>query len=109
MITTLDRSEARRHQSTDLEAVRLLNRICQELEITPAMFALAKERYESIAAYLQEPDSPLNKFDPQVYPQGSINLGTTIRPIGSNEFDVDVICQFDIFDRSLLRHSRTRF
>jgi hypothetical protein len=102
MITTLDRLEARRHQSTDLEAVRLLNRICQQLEITPAMFALAKERYESIAAYLQAPDSPLRKFDPQVYPQGSINLGTTVRPIGSNEFDVDVICQFDAADRSLV-------
>jgi hypothetical protein len=102
MITTLDRLEARRHQSTDLEAVRLLNRICQQLEITPAMFALAKERYESIAAYLQAPDSPLRKFDPQVYPQGSINLGTTVRPIGSNEFDVDVICQFAAADRTLV-------
>ena len=78
---TLDETTARRDQSIDQEIIGLLDRLCKDLEITPAMFALAKERYESIAAYLNEPDSQLLKFKPVIYPQGSINLGTTVKPM----------------------------
>ncbi len=97
---TLDETTARRYQSVDQEIISLLDRLCKDLEITPAVFALAKERYESIAAYLNEPDSPLLKFRPAVYPQGSINLGTTVKPIGSDEFDVDVISQLNVSERT---------
>jgi SMODS domain-containing protein len=97
---TLDERTARRDQSIDQEIIGLLDRLCKDLEITPAMFALAKERYESIAAYLNEPDSQLLKFKPVIYPQGSINLGTTVKPIGSDEFDVDVISQLDVSERT---------
>jgi hypothetical protein len=97
---TLDEPTARRDQSIDQEIIGILNRLCRDLEITPEMFSLARERYESIAAYLQQADSPLNKFRPDIYPQGSINLGTTVKPRKSDEFDVDVICQLDVAERT---------
>ncbi len=62
------------------------------------MFELAKERYESIRDYLGEPDSPLAKYKPIVYLQGSARLGLTVRPHNENEFDVDVICQLVVPD-----------
>lgn len=81
----------RLRRSFDSELIGLLDAICADLEISEAMFKLAEERYTSIAQYLDEPASPLHRFRPQIYPQGSINIGTTVKPILSNEFDVDVI------------------
>lgn len=89
---TLDNKSAQYLQSFDQEVIGLLDAICAELEITPAMFQLAKERYESIAAYLNEEGSPLRKFYITIYPHGSTNLETTVKPINGIEHDVDVIC-----------------
>jgi hypothetical protein len=85
-------AKPRLRRSFDSELIGLLDAICAELEISEAMFALAKERYDSIATYLNEPGSPLRPFNPKIHPQGSINIGTTVKPLFSNEFDVDVIC-----------------
>jgi Second Messenger Oligonucleotide or Dinucleotide Synthetase domain len=100
MITTFDESQARQHQSLDYEVVGLLDCICRNLEITEAMFRLAEERYISIAQYLEEKDSSLAVHRPVIYPQGSAKIETTVRPIGENEFDVDVICQLLLSERT---------
>lgn len=92
--------KAARNRSLDGELFGLLDAICQQFEITESMFEEAKGRYESIAKYLQEPVSPLAQYDPEIYPQGSVNLGTTVRPINENEYDVDVICQLEVPDRT---------
>jgi hypothetical protein len=95
---TLDITSARRLQSFDHEVVGLLDAICAELEITPAMFQLATERYGSIAAYLDDEGSPLHQYHLVIYPQGSGNLQTTVKPIKDLEFDVDVICQLFVHE-----------
>ena len=96
---TLDNKIARRQQSFDQEVVGLLDAICAELDISAAMFQTAKERYESIAAYLDEEGSQLRKYRPVIYPQGSINIDTAVKPIIDGEFDVDVICCFSVLER----------
>src|SRR5205085_1458721 len=78
------------------QLVGLLDRICIDLEITDAMFRTAEERYNSIAEYLGGDGSPLAIFHPALYPQGSVNLRTTVIPISDCEFDVDVICQLTV-------------
>src|SRR4051794_28668622 len=95
-LMTLTETSARYNQAFDNQIVGLLDRICVELEITDAMFKLAEERYQSIAQYLDEDESPLRQFRPIIYPQGSINIGTTVKPIGDAEYDVDVICQLAV-------------
>lgn len=99
-ITQLDDASARLNQSLDHELIGLLDSICQELEITEAMFTLAEERYMSIAEYLGGNGSPLAIYKPVIHPQGSINTGTTVKPPQSCEFDVDVICQLAISERA---------
>ena len=94
MITlTLENKSAQYLQSFDQEVIGLLDAICAEPEITPKMFQLAKDRYESIAAYLNEEGSPLRQFYITIYPHGSTNLETTVKPINGAEHDVDVICR----------------
>jgi hypothetical protein len=96
---TLENKGAQYLQSFDQEIIGLLDAICAELEISPAMFQLAKERYESIAAYLNEEGSPLRRFYITIYPHGSTNLETTVKPINGAEHDVDVICRLLVSER----------
>lgn len=71
--------------------VGLLDQVCQQVEISEAQFQTAKGRYEAVGAWLSESNSPhLKKVE--IYPQGSIALGTAIKPILANEFDVDLVC-----------------
>lgn len=69
----------------------LLERICQQLELTDAQFETAKARYEAVGGWLAESDSPLLK-NASIYPQGSISLQTTVKPLQQNEYDVDLVC-----------------
>lgn len=69
----------------------ILERICQELELTPTQFETAESRYEAVGKYLTEADSPLLTTS-EIYPQGSISLGTTVKPLGREEYDIDLVC-----------------
>lgn len=78
----------------------LLERICQALELSDAQFQIAKKHYETVGEWLAASDDPLLKSI-AIYLQGSTALGTTVRPIGSNEHDVDLVAFFDDLDPSL--------
>ena len=71
--------------------VGLLDQFCQQIEITEAQYQTAKTRYEAVGSWLSGSRSPYLD-QAQIYPQGSVALGTTIKPIASNEFDVDLVC-----------------
>lgn len=68
----------------------LLEEITKQLDISPSMYKLAVERYETIAKYLQE-----KGIEADFYPQGSFRLGTVTRPIKNgkdSEYDIDLVC-----------------
>ncbi len=63
------------------------------LDIPRSYYDRAVQRYESIGAWLQRPESTLAVFNPAVYSQGSFRLGTVIRPLlPGDEYDLDIIC-----------------
>ncbi|MFK5977773.1 MAG: nucleotidyltransferase [Rhizobiaceae bacterium] len=68
----------------------LLEEICQDLEWTETQFERARTSYEAIADWLAGSRDPL-LASLHVYLHGSGALGTSIRPIGRAEFDVDLI------------------
>lgn len=72
------------------QIIGILERVCQELELTEAQFQLAKARYEAVGAWLAEADEPLNRGS-AIYPQGSMSLGTTVKPFAREEHDVDLV------------------
>lgn len=80
------------------QVIQLLERVFGDLEISPARLALAQERYETLGAWLAASADPMLR-GLAVYLQGSTAIGTTIKPIGSEEHDVDLVA------RSLLRSS----
>lgn len=71
--------------------VEILDRLCQELELTETQYNVAVSRYTAVGEWLANSDSSLLQ-QARIYAQGSIALGTSVKPIGRNEFDVDLVC-----------------
>lgn len=69
--------------------------ICEKLQLSPTEYGLARQRYESIGGYLDQ-HQQLSRFHPTVYPQGSVRLGTTVKPKGRQEYDIDLVCELSI-------------
>jgi hypothetical protein len=70
---------------------RILDAICRDLEITEAQYEAAKANYEAVSAWLSASDDPILKYL-DLYAHGSTCLGTTVKPLGRDEFDVDLVC-----------------
>lgn len=80
----------RRHLNQILEA------LADELDVPPSRYEEAREHYDAVGRWLGEDDSDLAPFDPQIYAQGSFALGTAVRPLGDEEYDVDAVCLLDL-------------
>lgn len=70
---------------------QLLEMILEEIQLPDHVYEQAEERYEDIGLWLEN-DSDIQHYDPTVYPQGSFRLGTAVRPVGREEFDLDIVC-----------------
>ncbi len=71
---------------------QLLYEICEELQLTKPRHELAVERYNTLNRLLEGKESPFRYFRPEIYPQGSMALGTTVRPI-EGPHDLDFVLQ----------------
>ncbi len=71
--------------------------IGEELDIPENIFLTARRRYSMLADWLK--DDHLERFasDASIYHQGSLRLGTAVRPVKDNdEYDVDLVYCRDI-------------
>jgi hypothetical protein len=72
------------------QLVDLLEEICQHLEPSAYQRDLAKQRYEGVGDWLARSDDWL-LVAVTIQLQGSVAIGTTVKPIGANEYDVDLV------------------
>lgn len=70
--------------------------VAKELDVPPSKYQGAKDRYDAVGAWLGADDSELAPFDPVISPQGSFALGTAVRPLGKDEYDVDAVCELQL-------------
>ena len=71
-----------------------LEDVARLLDIPDDLADEAIAKYEAVAAWLSDEDSPLRQYEPELYPQGSFRLGTPIRPLKArDEFDIDLVCR----------------
>jgi hypothetical protein len=84
--------------STNKELFKILEKVGESLEITKTQRQLAEDRYKAVGKWLAEGeycllgDGKKQCFkDGEIYPQGSFRLETTVKPIGKNEFDIDLV------------------
>lgn len=74
-----------------------LDRLAAELEVPPSRYEEAKNRYQSVGAWLDRDESTMRAYSPRVYVQGSFRLGTPIRPVSDSEhYDIDLVCELSI-------------
>jgi len=52
----------------------------------------AQQSYEAVTAVLAKAGMPVAPHLPFMFAQGSMRLGTTVKPIGQDEHDLDVVC-----------------
>ena len=69
----------------------LLDGICRAIQLTATQQEDAKQKYEAVSSWLSAPGSALRAFDPQVFPQGSVAIGTTVKPVAREDHDVDSV------------------
>lgn len=74
------------------ELGEVLSELAAQLDVPPSKYEDAKEHYGAVGSWLNEEDSELAPFDPQIYPQGSFALGTAIHPLNHGDYDVDAVC-----------------
>ena len=84
-------------QARQTQIVEVLELVCEVLELSPSQFALAKQRYEGVGACLAGSDEPV-LHSIAIYLQGSTALRTTVKPIGVNEHDVDLVAHVPDLD-----------
>ncbi len=70
--------------------MKIVEELTKNLDISDSMFSDAESKYLAVAKYLGQSDNPLLQ-DAFIYPQGSINLRTVVKPIGKDEFDIDLV------------------
>lgn len=70
----------------------ILELLADELDIPPMLRQEAEDRYYHLAAWIREDNQDRFYTDSEVYPQGSVRLGTIIRPINpEDDYDIDLV------------------
>lgn len=64
-----------------------------ELSIPPSLYDEVEKRYERITDHLERDGGAVAHLDPLIYSQGSFQLGTVVRPINKEGYDLDVACE----------------
>ena len=68
-----------------------IENLVHEIDVSEANYEKASNRYKAIANYIKE--SNLAKYSPDIYLQGSIKLGTAIKPLTEEgAYDIDIVC-----------------
>lgn len=84
-------------QARQTQIVDVLETVCESLELSDSQSTLAKQRYEGVGSCLASSDNPVLR-SVVIYLQGSTALRTTVRPIGVNEHDVDLVAHVPDLD-----------
>jgi hypothetical protein len=84
-------------QARQTQIIEVLETVCESLELSPTQFTVAKQRYEGVGACLAGSEEPVLRRI-AIYLQGSTALRTTVKPIGVNEHDVDLVAHVPDLD-----------
>lgn len=88
---------AERYQLRRSQLLELIEQSCQFLEPSSYQRDLARQRYEGVGDWLARSDDWLLAAV-AIRLQGSIAIGTAVKPIGTNEFDVDLVAHVPDID-----------
>lgn len=77
-----------------LQFTEILDELGENLDISETQFDAAVKSYNAVGGWLASDDSLLKPYSPTVQPQGSMIIGTTIKPVHKNDdVDIDLVCE----------------
>lgn len=71
----------------------LLYNLSDEIDITDSQKGAIERAYNSVADWLNKPNTLISKHKVNIFPQGSMRYGTAIKPINEDDYDVDLVCE----------------
>ncbi len=71
----------------------LLDKMAEELQLDESRYNRIIRHYEAVKKWIEDDEIFFGPFKYDVYPHGSVRILTTVRPIGKDEFDLDIAIQ----------------
>ncbi|NJN27756.1 MAG: nucleotidyltransferase [Cyclobacteriaceae bacterium] len=68
-----------------------LAKMAEAAELDQTRWNRLKSAYEAISKWLSDDSHFFGEVEIEIYPQGSVAIGTTTKPYGKTEFDLDVV------------------
>lgn len=78
-----------------------INKTIEEIRLSDSLEETIQERYKALGSWLNRDYSTIKKYNPIIYPQGSVRTGTIIKPLGSGAYDVDLVCELQIDSQTI--------
>jgi len=72
---------------------KTIDELVKNITIDPKLYDKAEKRYKILSDFLNRDDSAIKKYNPKIYPQGSVRTGTLIKPENNSAYDVDLVCE----------------
>lgn len=73
----------------------LLQRVGEKLQISKTQRQLAEDRYKAVGTWLSKDEDLFDGVEINIYPQGSLSISTTVKPLSRQEYDLDLVCEID--------------
>lgn len=74
----------------------VLELLTHRVQLTETQHQRAERAYGNVTKWLAADEAGIGRFAPDLFPQGSLRLGTTVKPIARSEFDLDIVCLLGI-------------
>lgn len=66
--------------------------IAKSLDLNDTEIETITRSYNAVGEFLAE-SSVLKPYSPKVFPQGSMRLGTVVKPLSRDDYDIDLVCE----------------
>jgi len=84
----------------ELQREELLARIAQELELDDSRRKRMEQAYSKVLEVLKKDQVFFKELDLELYSQGSVRIGTTVKPINREDFDLDTVLHiYDLYNK----------
>lgn len=67
----------------------ILDNICEQLQLDNSRREMAEKAYKTVTDWIEADEDFFKKLNPYLYAYGSYAIGTTVKPLGKEEFDLD--------------------
>lgn len=80
------------HDARTVQIGTILGNIADELDISQELYEEMVEKYEHLGEWIKDDNEERFRTDSEIYTQGSVRLGTMIKPVKDGcEYDVDLV------------------